>query len=219
MKSIARALPGAIFATGALLATGAQAHSPIEGLGAFYSHFFHPVLAPAHALLLVASALMLGQQERAVARLGVVALAASTGLGLIVVNAGLLDQVAERFLLVAAASVGSLVILGRRLPVVIPVAAAFGTGLALAIDSGSEAVGASSAILNFAGLAAGSIYIGTLITGLTVDKPQPWLRIGVRIAGSWIVAATMLVLALSFAPPSTRRISTGEIVVTMASPC
>jgi Protein of unknown function (DUF3604) len=43
----------------------AEAHSPIQGIGTFYSYLLDPFVVPPHAILLTALALLLGQQGRA----------------------------------------------------------------------------------------------------------------------------------------------------------
>lgn len=214
-----RASRYAIAAACVFAASSAQAHSPIEGLGAFYSHFLHPLLVPAHALLLVATALMLGQQGRTSARVGVIGLAVAFGSGLLIAHIGVIQQTPERLLLAAAAIIGGLVSFGRRIPAAFVLVATLVAGSSLGIDSGLDSESPGNAAIGLVGLVAGVCFFGLLIAGLTVEQAQPWLRIGVRIAGSWIVAATLLVLALSIAPLARHTSSSGDFPAAEARPC
>lgn len=45
----------------AATACPAAAHSPIKGVGTFYSGLLHPALVPAHLLALIAVGLLIGQ--------------------------------------------------------------------------------------------------------------------------------------------------------------
>ena len=214
-----RGAAGCAFAAWLGGAPDAFAHSPIAGLGVFYSHFLDPVVVPAHALLLIATALMLGQQGRGSARTGILALAAVFACGLAVSASGLHASISERALLVGAVAIGAAVSFGRPLSVALVASAAALAGLALGLDSEGDGATRRENILVFAGLAAGVLYFATLIAGLTVTQKQAWLRIGVRIVGSWIVAAAVMVLALSISPKARRTASIQTISVALHAPC
>ena len=80
-------------------------------------------------------------------------------------------------------------------------------GIVLGLDSATDNSSEREALLAFIGLVTGVVYLTTLITGLTVGLTKPWHRVGVRIAGSWIVAASVMVLALSIAVTTRRTIA------------
>jgi urease accessory protein len=191
----------------------AQAHSPIQGLGTFYGHLLHPVFVPAHALLLAAAALMLGQQGRKAARIGLVALGLAFAAGLTAAKAGLLDGVREQILLFGALLIGGAVGIGMQMPATLTTLAAAGAGVAIGLDSATNALVQREAILAFAGVTIGVLYFAILITGSTVGLTAHWHRIGVRIAGSWIVAISVMVLALSIAVPAKHTaVATGVLL-------
>jgi len=106
---------------------------------------------------------------------------------------------------------GGAVILGRQWPrsVIAPAVAA--AGLAIGLDSAPDRSNDQEISLAFSGLVCGFIGVATIITGLTIGFSKDWQRIGVRIAGSWIVAISILVLALSMAAES-RHPSTATIL-------
>jgi urease accessory protein len=180
----------------------AEAHSPIKGLGTFYNYMLHPLLVPAHALLLVALALMLGQQGRESAGTAIFLFALSLVAGLAVSSAGIDASLGEPLLLAGSLVVGGTVSLGRRLPRIAVLALAAIAGLAIGLDSAAETSGTRDTVLAYAGLTTGILYLATVVCGLTVGLLEHWQRVAVRIAGSWIVAASVMVLALMLTAPA-----------------
>lgn len=196
----------------------AEAHSPITGLGTFYNSMLHPLLVPAHALLLLAIALMLGQQGRDTARPGLVVFGLCLVAGLMISGAGMDASVDEPMLLAGALLMGGFVSLARRLPRPAPLCAAAVGGLAIGLASTPEASALREAVLAYAGLVTGILYLATVICGLTVGLVGDWQRIGVRIVGSWIVAACVMVLALMLAGPRNHE-AADRVVLEKARSC
>ncbi|WP_296709103.1 HupE/UreJ family protein [Rhodoblastus sp.] len=183
----------------------AEAHAPLAGLGIFYAHLLDPFVAPSHGLLLIAAALICGQQGRDSARWGVVAFCVAFALGLIAAQLGGMGGVREPVLLAASLALGAAICLDRPVGRVVTVLAAAGAGALLGLESENAGETSRETALTLAGLASGFIYLLILIAGLTVGFKKHWHRVGVRIAGSWIVAASVLVLALSLAAPAKRN--------------
>jgi urease accessory protein len=188
----------------ALTPTFADAHSPIQGLGTFYNYFLHPFVVPVHAMLLIASALMLGQQGRAGARTGLPALAVGVLCGEIASRWLTPDGAPLSALLVGSLVVGGAVVLDRKLPVALSALMGALVGVAVGLDSSTDVLAFPERIMAFTGLSAGVVYLALVISGLTVGAARGWQRVGVRIVGSWIVAASILVLALSLASHAKR---------------
>jgi hypothetical protein len=201
------------------VSTIAEAHSPIQGLGTFYNYFLHPFVVPPHAILLIAVALMLGQQGRDRARSGLVALGLAFISGDVAARALALGGAPQTMLLCGAVAVGGAVILDRPLPTGLTTIAAAVAGFAIGVDSGTDGLGLREELMAFAGVSSGAIYLTLVIAGLTVGFTQHWRRVGVRIAGSWIVAAAALVLALSIAGPLKRTSGHQALVSEQASKC
>ena len=185
----------------------AEAHSPIKGLGTFYSYMLHPVLVPAHALLLTALPLMLSQQGRDRAGRGIVLLALSLVAGLAVSGSGMLSSLGEPFLLASSLIIGGMVSLGRRLPGIVVLVTTAIVGLAIGLDSAPETSIMRDSALAYAGLTTGILFFATVICGLTVGLIEHWQRIAVRIAGSWIVAASVMVLAITVTGTADHRVA------------
>ena len=188
----------------ALTPTFAEAHSPIQGLGTFYNHFLHPFVVPVHAMLLIASALMLGQQGRAGARIGLPAMAAGLLCGELASHWLTPDGAPLSALLVGSLAVGGAVALDRKLPIALTTLTGALVGVAVGLDSGTEALAFRENVMAVAGVSAGVVYLALVVSGLTVGAARGWRRVGVRIVGSWIVAASVLVLALSLAGHAKR---------------
>lgn len=200
-------------------ASNALAHSPIKGLGTFYSHFLDPLVVPAHALLLVAAALMLGLQGRSAARVGLIALLASFAVGLALAGTGLRWSITEQAQLAAAVAIGASVSLDRRLPIALVLSMAGLAGLLIGLDSEADGAGLREHALVLAGLGFGVAYFSTAIAGLGVLQTRPVVRIGLRIVGSWIVAVAVMVLALSMSQHARRAPSTSALEMQRAAPC
>ena len=183
----------------ALLLPGtAFAHSPIEGIGSFYNGMLHPVLVPAHLLLLIAVGLFLGQQgskkvERPLGVFGV-----STILGLFMawfsIGSGL-----ETIVLTLAATVGLLVAISPQMPSSGRTLIALLAGFSLGIDSAQEELFGKDRFVSLFGSGV-AIYFLVFYPLAIADylNKKSWQKIGIRIVGSWVAASSLLVLTLSF---------------------
>ena len=193
-------------ALGALIAVvlpplPAHAHTPIEGLGTFYSHLLHPLSVLSHALLLISVGIMLGQQGRARARRALMVLAGAFMFGLAAESSTSINIVREPMLILAALTIGAAVSLDWRLPDLATSSLAAYSGLLVGLDSGPGLAGLRETALATAGVTMGVMYLTTTIAGALVALDKPWQRVGIRIVGSWIVAVSILVLALSIVGP------------------
>lgn len=196
----------------------AEAHSPMEGLGTFYSHLLHPVTVLPHALVLTALSLMLGQQGRTRARTGVLAMAAAFSFGLLVAIFASPNIIREQVLVFAALAIGGAVCLDRKMPNTWVAAVAAAAGLAIGLDSGMvTTTGLRDTALAVTGVAVGVLYLTVVIAGLTVALEKQWQRVAIRIGGSWIFAVSVMVLALSFVGPTKRAVV--DSVLRVLSPC
>ena len=88
-----------------------------------------------------------------------------------------------------------------------------GEGERALADRGALAIGLDSAVDNATGLAVISTLLGTWLAlilcvlngahyvSLAAEKNKQWLNIGIRVAGSWIVAISLLVIAFALRKP------------------
>jgi urease accessory protein len=173
----------------------ALAHSPIPGIGIFYGHMLHLLIVPAQALVLVGVALMLGQQGQAGARAGLLALGIGFALGLAAARLAA-PAPPETLLLGIAVILGMAVALARKWPVLLVAPVVLGAGLAVGLDSWPQPMGGRDTALAVAGLCVGVGLVSLVVAGIGPTLQKAWQRIGIRIAGSWIAATSVLALAL-----------------------
>ena len=189
--------------TGAgLLAVPAQAHGVVPGIGAFYNGALHPLATPAQLMALLALGLLVGQHMQASTN----AAAKAPLLGLLVaLLVGLLlhrvagDPDTERVLLVLAPVMGIATAAARSLPIPALAALAAATGAAVALGSGPEGVDGKDRWLMLAGSGFASLLTSSYVAVMVSMARPAWLKIAVRVVGSWITAASLLVLALAVA--------------------
>jgi urease accessory protein len=185
----------------------AHAHSPVKGIGIFYSGALHPLTTPAHLLALLAFGLLLGQQaqrrrsELQALKAPLLALLAAFAAG--IAQAGL--QAAEgpdtdRLLLVLAAAAGLAAAAARRVSPFLLVLGALACGLAVAVASAPSGVAAGARWASLAGTGAAALLLAAYIAVSVSAAQRAWLQIAVRVVGAWFASAALLVLALSLAP-------------------
>jgi urease accessory protein len=184
-----------------VLALPARAHSPIEGLNDFYAGALHPFVSPARLIALLATALAIGQHANGrlnSAKRPLLALAAALMFGL-ATHRMIGDPVTDRALLMLAACIGLAVAAQAALPRSAWVVLAAAVALAVGWGSGPGAAEGAARALALAGTAAAVLLLVTYVAVMTNAATRPWLRIAVRVVGSWLAAAALLVLALSWA--------------------
>lgn len=180
-----------------LLPLPAFAHTTIEGIDAVYGGLLHPYFVPGHILAMVALSLVIGGLDwrgwRTAAVIWLAALLAGLGLG----AAGVAPFHPAIVLLSMAMVCGVAAAMGRPTGIV-PVAVATAVvGLTIGIDSVPEdlSAGVPWQVLGATVLGAGvfPVYFGAL----PIRFRRDWLQLGMRIAGSWVIAVSAMVLALT----------------------
>lgn len=182
----------------------ALAHSPIEGIGNFLNGILHPILIPAHLLLLVALGFHLGQQGNQHIELCLItfALATITGLAIswFVPDTRPFIGIKSVSLVLALASfLGLLVAIKPQLPKLWYGIVALVAGCLLGIDSAQEALMGKDKFIALLGSGI-AIYFLVLYAIVIADyaNKKDWLKIGIRVIGSWIAASSVFVLVLSY---------------------
>ncbi len=187
------------------LPTSAWAHSPIEGLGDFFNGILHPVFVPAHLLLVFALGLLIGQQGVQANLNAIWAYLLGVAMGAVIAGAGPVlpgpMALLELAVLVTAMGIALLVVLAVRLPSAFLMLLGLSGGVLLGLDSvQAELQGTARHVALFGSAVA--LYLLLLYPMALAERfdVHPWLRVGVRIIGSWIAASALLVLALLLAP-------------------
>jgi urease accessory protein len=152
------------------------------------------LLLPMHLMAMLALGLLIGQQNwgRAVPVVYVAGLLIGVG----AIALAYAPVLAEEGLLAVTVIAGLLLALARPWPRSVGAILAAASGLSLALDSPPEALSVREANFALAGTAAGASIVVWGVAVLSARMRQPWQRLGARIAGSWIAASAVLVLAL-----------------------
>lgn len=152
-----------------------------------------------HLLAIAALGLLAGQHGHRFP-LGVLA-AFAVGLvaGSIMVASAIRENPVSLGLLMLALVAAGLVVLGRDVSDWLIGLMTFAAGSALPLNAPPHEITIANAIASQAGLALAATIVLALATGISVSATRPWQRIGLRIAGSWIAASAILVLALRMA--------------------
>lgn len=170
------------------------AHLAPTGLGPWGDGMAQLVLQPPDLLLVIALVLLAAQSGRAsLDRLPLLLPAAWLSGGLI--GLGLRNELTLALPATAAVmSLGVLVALGMRLGARRLALLATVLTLAFAVVAGSALAGHAGATAALLGEAVSVAVVATLLS-LALAPPHPrWLAIAMRVAGSWISAASLLML-------------------------
>lgn len=182
-----------------LATTAAQAHTVISEIGGFAGGLLHPLLVPAHALMLIALGLMAGRfaVPAQALLLAIFVIAASASFALIAMAYSATR--AETFILCLSAAVGLVLATGLMPP--FPVAAGLTavTAGALIFDSVPPVPSVLETALSLTGTAIAAMAVAAASARLSGALPQRIRQIAIRIAGSWIAASAIMALALRLA--------------------
>ncbi len=180
-----------------LLPEVALAHTPIKGINNFYNGALHPLVVPAHLLLLLATGLLLGQQGMKEKQHSIMVFLAATVLGLLGAwfSPG---YPLELVLLGGSAFIGIMIALSPSLTLFWCTIISALSGLLLGFDSTQETLTGEAKFVALFGSAAG-IYFFSLYPMVFADymRKVHWKSIIVRVMGSWLAASAFLVLALA----------------------
>ena len=154
------------------------------------------ILLPPNLLGLAALGLLVGRNA---ARQSFVIFAVGLVIGALLIAFALLDPPVPTALLTLAAIAGLIVAIARPLPPLIEHTLSFATGIALALNAPPQAVTIPAAISAQLGSGIAALAATGLVALVASKAEKGWQRIGIRIAGSWIAASAILVIALRLA--------------------
>ena len=160
----------------------------------------HPFVTPAHVLVLLALGLLIGQRLRRYFNSLTMAFAPAAAIALAMTTAHWIGAVPAAVLVALSLVLGGLVAWDRDLPQlatgVLAVAAAVAIGLDSGLDPGSQSSPVKTLLGTWIGLCVGLANIA-YYTSLAAESGRKWLTIAIRVAGSWLVAISLLMLAFS----------------------
>lgn len=182
-----------------ILTTQAEAHTTIKGADEFVNGFLHPLFTPTHLLLLFALGLWLGQNPPLRLKIPLLAFAPLSAVGVAITATGAATGIGQPVLIVPALCAGVLVAAATRLPGWGQAVLSGAAALALGLDSAAENATTSVALAKtlFATWVSLNAWFISAAFYVALCPSQPWVRIGLRVVGSWIVAISVLVLAFS----------------------
>jgi len=187
-------LPSVIIFTLAVVAAPAVAfaHLVNSGLGPFYDGALHLLLSPGDLLGLVAAALLAGLRGTRAGRLTILVLPSVWYLsGLIGLNLPFALDLPWLSIL-SLVILGAMVALDPKLPniVVALLAGIYGTLHGLLNGAALGVIGAGP--LSLLGVVVTVLIIALLVSAAVVSLRAAWIRIAVRVAGSWVAAIGIL---------------------------
>ena len=181
----------------ALLAAShaAEAHGSVEGLGSFFGGLFHPVVEPAHLISMLALGLLLGQRGLRASHPALPCLALGAAAGVIAAGLGW-GQATDTPLLLAAGLAGVTVAASLPLPVGALALLSALMGLGIGLGSAPESGTSTAQAVMLLGTLLGIVGWTADVALISFELKRRWLRIAIRVVGSWLSACAMLVLAL-----------------------
>ena len=177
--------------------TPALAHVPFAGLNELYNGLLHPLVVPAHLLLLIATGLFLGKQgSRGIApSLLVFSLLTFGGLVATIFS---MKGGGEKSLLILTAIIGLLIAVNLRIPMFLCLLVAALTGFLIGLDSPQDVLAGKAKFFSLLGSGLGICFLFLYpLAFADYFSDRNWQKIGVRIVGSWVAASAVLVLALA----------------------
>jgi urease accessory protein len=195
-SSLCRWLPGALLLLA--LPVTASAHTAISGVGDFFGGVLHPLTTPTHLLVLLGLGLFVGQHPPLNLKIPLAVFIPISALALLLTTTGLVKTVYPPILIGVALVAGILVALGKPLPAVASGLLFAIAGLALGLDSAVETGTATTIAKTLLGTWLGLILaVADLAYYLSFFTKQKWQQVGLRVAGSWITAASFMILAFA----------------------
>jgi urease accessory protein len=168
-------------------------------MGPFAGGLLHPLLAPAHVLALIGLALLAGRAVVVAASAIIAAFALGLAGGLCAIAWGVGETPANDVLLAAAAFCGVIAAIGFAAPAWVGAPLSIACGAATGLDSPPEAIVVRDAVLTLIGTACGGVAGLALAAAGACALARLRQGIALRVAGSWIAAIAILVLALRWA--------------------
>ncbi len=178
-----------------LTASDACAHGAVKGLGDFGGGFVHPLIEPAHLVALIALALLVGQRGVMDSKGSLVGLAVASAIGLL---CGCFDwrSDTDNLLLGAAAITGVAVMVARPVPAAVCTVMGVWIGFGIGVGTVPEGLSGSVRFMSLLGTWLGVNFCTLCAATFIQEAKRPWMLVLVRVAGSWMTACALLVLAL-----------------------
>ena len=170
----------------------ANAHLVSTGLGPFYDGLSHFLLSPEDVLPALALALLVGLNGAAIGRVALFALSAAWCAGGMVGLAWPTIDSSSALTVLSFLALGGMAAADTRLQPRWAIALAVVIGLLYGYQNGSAMAEARLGLLGLAGVVSTMFVTVALTAAMAVALRAPGARIAVRVAGSWVAAAGLL---------------------------
>jgi len=181
----------------ALLPSPAEAHLVTTGLGPIYDGISHVLMSPDDLVPILALALLAGLNGPAAGRRALFAL---TGAWLVGGMVGFLfghPIVPGTVTTASFLVIGGLTAADRRLSPTVVTALAIMVGLLHGWLNGAGIAESQREVLGLAGIAGAIFVLVAIASAFVVSLRVDWMRVAVRVAGSWVAAIGLLMLGWS----------------------
>lgn len=176
----------------------ADAHTVISGVGDYFSGVLHPLTTPEHVLVLLGLGLLLGQHSLLNLKTALTVFVPASALGLALTTTGLIQTVYPPLLIGLALTTGALVALAKSPGIWVCrglfALAALALGLDSAVESGIALVITKTLLGTWTGLI---LAVADVAYYASLFNQRQWQQVGLRVAGSWITAASFMILAFA----------------------
>jgi hydrogenase/urease accessory protein HupE len=190
----ARVAPLVAGTLAAAAATPAKAHLVETGFGAFYDGIAHLGLTPADLLLVIAVALLAGQRGTQAARWTLFVLPAAWLAGGLLGARFPIESTLPVLTTLTFGMAGVLVALNVGLHRAAITVFAVVAGLSHGYVNGASLAPKGASLLGVAGVVTAVFCLVAILSAHVTTLRAGWARIAVRVAGSWIAAAGVLML-------------------------
>jgi hydrogenase/urease accessory protein HupE len=174
------------------------AHLMVEGAGEMANGALHPLMTPAHMLVILSLGLLLGQRVPLDLKTPFRVFAPVSAAALLWTLGGRGGDVGQPLLIGIALVTAVLVTLEMKIPAwlrgLLCGAAAVAIGLDSAVDRGSTMSILKTLGGTWLSLNAAVFYLAACASNA---EDRKWARVGIRVIGSWIIAISLMVLAFS----------------------
>jgi len=175
-------------------AAPAHAHLVETGFGAFYDGLAHVVMTPVDLLVILAIALLAGQQGTQPARWALWALPAAWLAGALIGARFPSASAPAALTTLTFGAAGALVVFDTKLRPMGVAAFATIAGLLHGLVNGATMMPGGASPLAVAGAVTAVFCLLSIVSAEVTTLRVGWTRIAVRVAGSWIAAAGLLML-------------------------
>ena len=176
------------------VAAPAEAHLVETGFGAFYDGLAHVALTPSDVLVVVALALLAGQRGAGAARWALLALPVAWMAGGALGALRPLDSSLPVLTTLTFCSAGALVAFNSKLSVGAVATLSVIAGLLHGYVTGATMAPGGAGALAVAGSVTAVFGLFAILAAQVTTIDVAWGRIALRVAGSWVAAAGLLMM-------------------------